>query len=155
MAVTFKGIELIEEGKYVRLKITGKLEKEDYDFFVPEIERQIKQYGKLSMLLKLDDFPPVCLGCFLDAVAVARGQSLFVRDARAVEHECMALNAQIDERVVDPLGHAFGHARCEHHVGLVADRAQVLQPSRDRSAVLSRVLAEDVGPVDPTDRVAR
>ena len=56
MAVTFKGIELIEEGKYVSLKITGKLEKEDYDFFVPEIERQIKQYGKLSMLLKLDDF---------------------------------------------------------------------------------------------------
>jgi hypothetical protein len=56
MAVTFKGIELTEEGKFIHLKITGKLETEDYEFFVPEIEQQIKQFGKMNMLLELSDF---------------------------------------------------------------------------------------------------
>jgi len=56
MTVTFKGIELVEEGKFVNLKITGKLEKEDYEFFVPEIDKQIERYGKVNMLLELIDF---------------------------------------------------------------------------------------------------
>ncbi len=56
MSLTFKGIELVEEGKFVSLRIAGKLEAEDYDFFVPEIERQIEQYGKLNMLVELIDF---------------------------------------------------------------------------------------------------
>ena len=56
MTVTFKGIELVEEGKFVNLKITGKLEKEDYEFFVPEIDQQIERYGKVNMLLELIDF---------------------------------------------------------------------------------------------------
>ena len=56
MTVTFKGIELIEEGKFVHLTITGKLEKEDYDMFVPEIDQQIEQYGKVNMLVELIDF---------------------------------------------------------------------------------------------------
>lgn len=56
MTITFKGIELVEEGKFIHLTITGKLEKEDYDIFVPEIDQQIKQYGKVNMLLELIDF---------------------------------------------------------------------------------------------------
>jgi len=56
MSIIFKDIELVEEGKFIGLKITGKLEKKDYNFFVPELERQIKQYGKVNMLLGLDDF---------------------------------------------------------------------------------------------------
>jgi len=56
MTATFKGIELVEEGKFVNLKITGKLEKEDYEFFVPEIDQQIERYGKVNMLLELIDF---------------------------------------------------------------------------------------------------
>ena len=46
----------MEEGKFIHLTITGKLEKEDYDIFVPEIDQQIKQYGKVNMLLELIDF---------------------------------------------------------------------------------------------------
>ncbi len=56
MTVTFKDIELIETEKYVNLKITGKLEKEDYDFFVPEIVREIENHGKVNMLVELIDF---------------------------------------------------------------------------------------------------
>lgn len=56
MTVTFKGIELIEEGKYINLKITGKLEKEDYAFFVPEIEQEIENHGMVNMLLELINF---------------------------------------------------------------------------------------------------
>lgn len=56
MTITFKGIELVEEGKFVHLTITGKLEKEDYDIFVPEIDRQIEQYGKVNMVVDLVDF---------------------------------------------------------------------------------------------------
>lgn len=56
MATTFKGIELVEEGKLISLTISGKLEKEDYDIFVPEIDRQIEWYGKVNMVLELADF---------------------------------------------------------------------------------------------------
>jgi hypothetical protein len=41
---------------YVALKITGKLETTDYHVFVPELDRQIKTYGKINMLLELVDF---------------------------------------------------------------------------------------------------
>lgn len=52
----FKNIELIENKKFISMKVTGKLGKEDYAFFVPEIEQQIKQYGKVNMLLELENF---------------------------------------------------------------------------------------------------
>lgn len=51
-----KNIELIAENNHVILKITGKLEAHDYDFFVPEIEGHIKQFGKLNILVELKDF---------------------------------------------------------------------------------------------------
>lgn len=56
MSISFKGINLIEAGKYLDLKITGKLEAQDYDIFVPEIEAQIKAHGKISIMLELLDF---------------------------------------------------------------------------------------------------
>lgn len=31
MTITFKSIELVEEGKLIHLTITGKLEKKDYE----------------------------------------------------------------------------------------------------------------------------
>lgn len=43
MTIIFKGIEIVEEGKFIHLTIAGKLEKEDYDIFAPEIDQQIKQ----------------------------------------------------------------------------------------------------------------
>jgi hypothetical protein len=56
MTITFKGIELDEGGKFIHLTITGKLVKEDYDMFVPEIDQKIKLYGKVNMLVELVDF---------------------------------------------------------------------------------------------------
>ena len=56
MSIKVKSVELNEAGKYIDLKITGKLEKEDYDFFVPEIEAQIKNHGPVSMMIELIDF---------------------------------------------------------------------------------------------------
>jgi len=56
MTLTFKGIELVENGKFIHLKITGKLEVEDYTLFVPELDQQIEKYGKVNMLVELIDF---------------------------------------------------------------------------------------------------
>jgi hypothetical protein len=38
------------------VKLTGKLTKDDYQQFTPEIERLIKQHGKIRMLVQLHDF---------------------------------------------------------------------------------------------------
>ena len=56
MSIDFKAIELVEEGKFVHLKISGKLEKQDYEMFVPEIDKQIEEQGKVNMLVELIDF---------------------------------------------------------------------------------------------------
>lgn len=56
MAILFKGVDLIEAGKYIDLKVTGKLEVEDYDFFVPELEAQIKKHGKINLMIEMLDF---------------------------------------------------------------------------------------------------
>jgi hypothetical protein len=56
MGITFKGVDLIEVGKYVDLKVTGKLEAADYDLFIPALEEQIKEHGKINMMVELIDF---------------------------------------------------------------------------------------------------
>ena len=46
-----------EEGiKVLVLKMSGKLTKEDYRQFVPQVERLIKQHGKLRILCEMHDF---------------------------------------------------------------------------------------------------
>ena len=44
------------EGKVFAIKLSGKLTKQDYEHFVPETERRIKQHGKLRMLVQMHDF---------------------------------------------------------------------------------------------------
>lgn len=44
------------EGKIFAIKLSGKLTKQDYQHFVPEIERRIQQHGKLRMLVEMHDF---------------------------------------------------------------------------------------------------
>jgi hypothetical protein len=44
------------EGKVFMIKLSGKLTKHDYEQFVPETERRIKQHGKLRMLVEMHDF---------------------------------------------------------------------------------------------------
>jgi len=45
-------IQLNEEngGKMLAIHVSGKLEKTDYEHFVPEFERLVRQHGKLRIL---------------------------------------------------------------------------------------------------------
>ncbi|MCA9216634.1 MAG: STAS/SEC14 domain-containing protein [Planctomycetales bacterium] len=40
----------------VYLKVSGKLTKEDYELFVPELERCIEVHGKIRILFEMSDF---------------------------------------------------------------------------------------------------
>ncbi len=45
------------DGRYaVHMTIRGKLEKSDYDRFVPELDREIDAHGKIGLLIELADF---------------------------------------------------------------------------------------------------
>ena len=51
-------VELIEEmdGKLLTVRLSGKLSEEDYELFVPEVERLIQKHGKVRMLVIMEDF---------------------------------------------------------------------------------------------------
>jgi hypothetical protein len=51
-------ITLKEEngGKVIAVHVSGKLVKADYELFVPEFERLLRQHGKLSMLFDMTGF---------------------------------------------------------------------------------------------------
>ena len=57
-------VNLHEEagGKVLVVNLSGKLTKEDYAHFVPEVERLVKQYGKVRMLVQMHDFHGWTLG---------------------------------------------------------------------------------------------
>jgi SpoIIAA-like len=43
-------------GNVLAVHVTGKLERQDYEKFVPDTERLIKQYGKIRVLMVMHDF---------------------------------------------------------------------------------------------------
>jgi hypothetical protein len=51
-------IQLNEEsgGKLLVVHVSGKLVKEDYEHFVPEFERLVRQHGKLRLLFDMTGF---------------------------------------------------------------------------------------------------
>jgi hypothetical protein len=51
-------IQLHEEegGKILMVRATGRLSKEDYERFVPEVDRLITQHGKIRVLFDMIDF---------------------------------------------------------------------------------------------------
>jgi SpoIIAA-like len=51
-------VELIEshEGKVLTVRATGTLVTEDYDHFLPVMERLIEQHGKVRVLCEMHDF---------------------------------------------------------------------------------------------------
>ena len=51
-------IELREEdgGRMLTVRLSEKLHKSDYEQFVPEVERLIRQHGKLRILMDMHDF---------------------------------------------------------------------------------------------------
>lgn len=51
-------IQLNEKGttKVMAVRVSGKLVKEDYERFVPEFERLVKEHGKIRVLFEMVDF---------------------------------------------------------------------------------------------------
>ena len=45
-----------EGGKVLEVRVTGKLQHEDYEHFVPEFDRLVKQHGKIRLLFEMIDF---------------------------------------------------------------------------------------------------
>ena len=43
-------------GKLLEIHLTGKLAKEDYNHFVPVVERLVKEHGKIRLLVEMHDF---------------------------------------------------------------------------------------------------
>jgi len=43
-------------GKILEVAVGGKITKEDYEHFVPEIESLLKEYGKIRVLFDMHDF---------------------------------------------------------------------------------------------------
>ena len=44
------------EGRLLVCEVTGRLSREDYEKFLPEVERLIKAHGKISILFDMHDF---------------------------------------------------------------------------------------------------
>jgi len=50
------GLETISVGRVLEVRATGKLTKDSYQEFVPIVDEQIKEYGKLRILFIMVDF---------------------------------------------------------------------------------------------------
>ncbi len=55
-------IDIVASDKMLEIRLSGKLTKEAYEKLVPVVDRQIKEFGKLRILLILDDFHGWTLG---------------------------------------------------------------------------------------------
>jgi hypothetical protein len=49
-------IREIDEGKIVETELSGRLSREDFQRFGPEIERLIDRHGKIRVLVQMHDF---------------------------------------------------------------------------------------------------
>lgn len=49
-------LEIITVGKMLHVKASGKLTKESYEAFVPVVDAQIKEHGKIRVLFEMHDF---------------------------------------------------------------------------------------------------
>lgn len=58
MTTQFSCIEIEEKSweNILTMRLSGKLTKEDYEQFVPEMERMMKIHNKIRILVELDDF---------------------------------------------------------------------------------------------------
>jgi SpoIIAA-like len=50
------GLETVSVGRVLEVRVTGKLTKESYQKFVPAVEAQIREHGKLRILFVMQDF---------------------------------------------------------------------------------------------------
>lgn len=58
MAVSFHEVEFAAstDSNVIVLRVSGKLTKEDYHLFVPELDKWIERHGKIRILLDMVDF---------------------------------------------------------------------------------------------------
>lgn len=58
MTTESKTLQLVEShgGRFLEIRVSGQLHKPDYELFVPEVERLIKQHGRIRMLVQLNEF---------------------------------------------------------------------------------------------------
>ncbi|GIW80108.1 MAG: alpha-L-fucosidase [Gemmatales bacterium] len=49
-------LEQRHDGRLIVVKASGKLTKEDYQRFVPEVEQAIEKHGKIHLLFDMHDF---------------------------------------------------------------------------------------------------
>ncbi|QDT88764.1 MULTISPECIES: SpoIIAA family protein [Gimesia] len=58
MTIKFHEIDLQADSatNVVRVHVSGKLTKEDYELFTPQVEQWISKYGKLRILFEMEDF---------------------------------------------------------------------------------------------------
>jgi len=45
-----------DDGGLLEVRLTGKLVKQDYDSFLPVVERLVKEHGKIRMMVVMRDF---------------------------------------------------------------------------------------------------
>jgi hypothetical protein len=50
------GLETVLVGRVLEVRVTGKLTKESYQKFVPAVDAQIRDHGKLRILFIMQDF---------------------------------------------------------------------------------------------------
>ncbi len=55
-------------GKLLRVEMSGKLEKQDYQHFVPEFERLVQREGKLRVLCRMHDFHGWTMGALWEDI---------------------------------------------------------------------------------------
>ena len=51
-----ESIDIVASGKMLEVRLTGKLTKEAYEKLVPVVDAQIKEFGKVRILVILEDF---------------------------------------------------------------------------------------------------
>ena len=61
-------IELHEEGKCLLARLSGKLTKEDYQHFGPDVERLIQREGKIRVLVRMHDFHGWTMGALWEDI---------------------------------------------------------------------------------------
>lgn len=49
-------LQEMNEGKLLEIHVTGKLAKQDYEHFVPTVEKLVKEHGKIRLLVDMHDF---------------------------------------------------------------------------------------------------
>lgn len=56
MSINTKELGLAVDGQFVHVCITGRLSREDYEVFAPQVERLMENYEGLNLLVELLDF---------------------------------------------------------------------------------------------------